>query len=221
MRPAFSVILLTTLIGAGQGLFLALFTVQSLCAGRPAAGRRRARRSMPGQRDRAGAAGRPGWWPRSSTSAAPSAPGARPRSGAPRGCRARSSCCRRSWPRVALYGAAHAPGLDARDRDACRSGLTIDLERRCSASLGTVLAFALFVCTGMVYACLRFLAEWHTPLTLVNYTLLGGASGFMLAAAWASLAAPDAGRVPVGLGDRDHAAGADRPRARRCGAMRG
>src|SRR5512134_3227742 len=29
MRPATSVILLTTLIGAGQGLFLALFTVQS------------------------------------------------------------------------------------------------------------------------------------------------------------------------------------------------
>ena len=29
MRPALSVVLLTTLIGAGQGLFLALFTVQS------------------------------------------------------------------------------------------------------------------------------------------------------------------------------------------------
>ena len=29
MHPAFSVILLTTLIGTGQGLFLALFTVQS------------------------------------------------------------------------------------------------------------------------------------------------------------------------------------------------
>ncbi len=29
MNPALSVILLTTLIGAGQGLFLALFTAQS------------------------------------------------------------------------------------------------------------------------------------------------------------------------------------------------
>ena len=29
MHPAISVILLTTLIGTGQGLFLALFTVQS------------------------------------------------------------------------------------------------------------------------------------------------------------------------------------------------
>ncbi len=52
--------------------------------------------------------------------------------------------------------------------------------------LGTVLAFALFVCTGMIYACLRFLAEWHSPLTPINYILLGGASGFTLAAAWAA-----------------------------------
>ena len=32
MHPAFSVIFLTTLIGAGQGLFLALFTAQSYAA---------------------------------------------------------------------------------------------------------------------------------------------------------------------------------------------
>ena len=32
MHPAFSVIFLTTLIGAGQGLFLALYTVQSFAA---------------------------------------------------------------------------------------------------------------------------------------------------------------------------------------------
>ena len=37
MHPAFSVIFLTTLIGAGQGLFLALFTVAVLCRLRPAA----------------------------------------------------------------------------------------------------------------------------------------------------------------------------------------
>jgi DMSO reductase anchor subunit len=42
----------------------------------------------------------------------------------------------------------------------------------------------------MVYACMRFLAEWHSPLTVLNYTLLGGASGFMLAAGLATLAAP-------------------------------
>ena len=50
--------------------------------------------------------------------------------------------------------------------------------------MGTVLAFALFLCTAMIYACLRFLREWHSPLTVINYTLLGGASGFTLAAAW-------------------------------------
>jgi len=47
----------------------------------------------------------------------------------------------------------------------------------------------LFVCTGMIYACLRFLQEWATPLTLVNFALLGCASGFMLATACAALLA--------------------------------
>ncbi|HSB98542.1 MAG TPA: DMSO reductase, partial [Burkholderiaceae bacterium] len=55
---------------------------------------------------------------------------------------------------------------------------------------GTLLAFALFLCTGMIYACLRFLREWHSPLTVINYVLLGGASGFTLAAALAALSAP-------------------------------
>jgi sulfite dehydrogenase (quinone) subunit SoeC len=39
--------------------------------------------------------------------------------------------------------------------------------------VGTVICFALFVCTGMIYACIKFLQEWHTPLTVINYTLLG------------------------------------------------
>jgi DMSO reductase anchor subunit len=55
---------------------------------------------------------------------------------------------------------------------------------------GTGLAFALFVCTGMIYACLRFLQEWHTPLTVINYIQLGGASGFVLATALAAFVAP-------------------------------
>jgi len=56
---------------------------------------------------------------------------------------------------------------------------------------GTLLAFALFICTGMIYACLKFLAEWHSPLTVINYVLLGGASGFTLAAAFAAVTAPE------------------------------
>ncbi len=39
----------------------------------------------------------------------------------------------------------------------------------------------------MIYACLRFLQEWATPLTVVNFTLLGAASGFSVAAALAAL----------------------------------
>lgn len=46
-----------------------------------------------------------------------------------------------------------------------------------------ILAVALFVATGMIYACLKFLQEWHTPLTVINYSLLGIASGLTLAAA--------------------------------------
>lgn len=47
---------------------------------------------------------------------------------------------------------------------------------------------ALFVCTAMIYASVRFLQEWASPLTLVNYLLLGCASGLtlatLLAAVW-------------------------------------
>jgi DMSO reductase anchor subunit len=55
---------------------------------------------------------------------------------------------------------------------------------------GLTLALLLFVCTGMIYACLPFLQEWHTPLTVFNYTLFGCASGFLLGTAWAAAQAP-------------------------------
>ncbi len=42
----------------------------------------------------------------------------------------------------------------------------------------------------MIYACLRFLQEWATPLTLVNFVLLGCASGFTLATALTAWFAP-------------------------------
>jgi DMSO reductase anchor subunit len=52
------------------------------------------------------------------------------------------------------------------------------------------IAFAalLWYCTAMIYACLRFIEEWAQPLTLVNFVLLGIASGFVLASALAALA---------------------------------
>jgi DMSO reductase anchor subunit len=55
----------------------------------------------------------------------------------------------------------------------------------------TVLAFTLYACTGMIYASLKFLQEWHSPLTLVNYTLMGMASGFALATVGAAYLAEE------------------------------
>lgn len=51
------------------------------------------------------------------------------------------------------------------------------------------LAALLWYCTGMIYACLRFLQEWAHPLTLINFTLIGLSSGLVLACALASVAA--------------------------------
>ena len=58
-------------------------------------------------------------------------------------------------------------------------------------AVGTVLCIALYICTGMIYACIRFLQEWSTPLTVVNYFVIGCASGFTLATAFSAVAASD------------------------------
>ncbi|WP_153098814.1 dimethyl sulfoxide reductase anchor subunit family protein [Paraburkholderia hayleyella] len=55
---------------------------------------------------------------------------------------------------------------------------------------GVLASLALFVCSAMIYACLRFLQEWASPLTLMNFVLQGCASGCTLAAACAALFAP-------------------------------
>jgi sulfite dehydrogenase (quinone) subunit SoeC len=187
MRPATSVILLTTLIGAGQGLFLALFTVQShalvgllpavegralyaqggavalllLAAGLVASFFHLGR---PERAWRSAAQWRTSWLSRE-VIVLPAFMAA-----------------------VVLYAGVHALGWTPA-LVTLPQGPAIDLSIVIGVA-GTLLAFALFVCTGMVYACIRFLAEWHTPLTPLNYTLLGGASGFMLAAGLATLAAP-------------------------------
>ncbi|MEO6031310.1 MAG: DmsC/YnfH family molybdoenzyme membrane anchor subunit, partial [Burkholderiaceae bacterium] len=51
-----------------------------------------------------------------------------------------------------------------------------------------VVAAALWYCTAMIYACLRFIEEWAQPLTLVNFVLIGLASGLLLASALAAVA---------------------------------
>lgn len=187
MHPAFSVIFLTTLIGVGQGLFLALFTAQSyalfdllpkqdgqgffalgsafvllfLGAGLLASFFHLGR---PERAWRSATQWRTSWLSRE-VIVLPAFMGT-----------------------VALYGLAH--WLDWKPVVATLpGGIAIDATVVLGV-LGTVLAFALFLCTAMIYACLRFLREWHTPLTVINYVLLGGASGFTLAAGFAAYSAP-------------------------------
>ena len=187
MHPAFSVIFLTTLIGVGQGLFLALVTAQSYAAvgfieiDNPA-----------------------GFYGFGSLIALLFLTAGLAASffhlGHPeRGWRAIARW-RTSWLSrevillpmfmgiVFIYGVLHFFGWDPNVL-----GVSNPLQGQLSllvGLLGTVICFALFVCTGMIYACIKFLQEWHSPLTVINYTLLGTASGFTLATAYAAVQAP-------------------------------
>jgi len=58
--------------------------------------------------------------------------------------------------------------------------------------LAIAAAFVLWHCTAMIYACIRFIQEWAHPLTVVNYCLLGLASGACLAGALAMALQGDA-----------------------------
>jgi DMSO reductase anchor subunit len=49
-----------------------------------------------------------------------------------------------------------------------------------------LVAAALWYCTAMIYACIRFIQEWAQPLTVVNFTLIGLSSGLVLASALAA-----------------------------------
>ena len=57
--------------------------------------------------------------------------------------------------------------------------------------IGVIVSFILFYCTGMIYACLSFLREWATPLTIVNFIVFGCASGFTFASFYAATSAPE------------------------------
>ena len=186
MNPAFSVIFLTTLIGVGQGLLLALFTQQSYAlfdllphqdarfygwgallallftvAGLIASFFHLGR---PERAWRSAAQWRTSWLSRE-VIVLPAFMGI-----------------------LFLYGASHLAGFDP-VLIKLPSGLDIHATI-ILGGLATILAFALFVSTGMVYACMRFLQEWHSPLTVINFILLGSASGFTLTAFYAALAAP-------------------------------
>jgi DMSO reductase anchor subunit len=187
MNPAFSVIFLTTLIGVGQGLFLALFTAQSYSLFG----------LLPAQDGE-------GFYAYGSVLALAFLGAGLIASffhlGHPERAWRAASQWRSSWlsrevialpafmATVFFYGLAHLLGWKPVVAS-LPSGIEIDATIVLGA-VGTVLAFVLFGCTAMIYACLRFLREWHTPLTVINYILLGGASGFMLATWFAAYAAP-------------------------------
>lgn len=70
------------------------------------------------------------------------------------------------------------------------------------AAATIVLSLLLWLCTGMIYAGIRFIQEWAHPLTLLNYLLIGLASGVVLAAGLAALAGEArllAGAVPAAI----------------------
>ncbi len=174
MNPAFSVIFLTTLIGAGQGLFLALYAVELGAAFGLLA---------PPNTQGFFVAG-------SALSLAFLAAGLLAsffHLGHPERAWRSAAMWRTSWlsrevialplfmAAVTAYGGAHYLGM----------GATLLL-----GAIGVLLCFALFICTAMIYACLKFLQEWASPLTVINYVLLGSASGFTFAVAFAAYALP-------------------------------
>ncbi|MBE7420442.1 MAG: dimethyl sulfoxide reductase anchor subunit [Ideonella sp.] len=173
MHPALSVVFFTTLAGAGQGLLLALFGAQWA--------RHEWLGASPDARFYAIAA---------LVAAALAALGLAAsffHLGRPERAWRAASQWRTSWlsrevivlpgfiALALLYAAAHAFDPDA--------SFVV-------GTLAAVAAIALYVCTGMIYACVRFLREWASPLTLVNFALTGCASGFTLASALAAFGAP-------------------------------
>ena len=191
MKPAFSVIFLTTLIGAAQGLFLALFTAQSFALFN----------LLPVQDSQSFyAAGALLALLLSALGLASSFL----HLGRPERAWRSAAMWKTSWLSrevivlpafmgvVFLYGVAHFLGWKPVIA-ALPGGGVVDATIVLGV-VGTVLAFALFLCTAMIYACLPFLREWHSPLTVANYALLGTASGFTLAAAFAGTNAPQLAR---------------------------
>ena len=188
MHPAFSVIFLTTLIGVGQGLFLAIFTGQSysavellpvedsvrfygtgamialvfLVGGLVASVFHLGR---PERAWRAAAKWRTSWLSRE-VIALPLVMGL-----------------------VFVFGVMHYFRWDM-VLFTSKAGATLQLSLLVG-TLGAIATFALFLCTGMIYAAIKFLQEWSSPLTVINYLLLGTLSGFTLATAFASYAAPE------------------------------
>lgn len=187
MHPAFSVIFLTTLIGVGQGLFLALFTGQLYSLAR----------LVPLQDSET-------FYAHGSALALLFLVAGLVASffhlGRPERAWRSATKWRTSWLArevvvlpiamglIALYGLAH--WLDFTEPlFTISSVLPVDLTLLIGVA-ATGATFALFVCTGMIYASIRFIREWATPLTIFNFIFMGGASGFVLATLFSHFEAP-------------------------------
>ncbi|TXT36741.1 MAG: hypothetical protein FD135_4078 [Comamonadaceae bacterium] len=164
MNPAFSVIFLTTLMGAAQGLFLTLYATELSGLGALSSAELQAFLSRatllallltglgllasffhlghPERAWRSAAMWRTSWLSREVIALPLFMLG------------------------LTVYGAAHWFDLGS---------------TRLIGAVTVLLCLGLFVATGMIYASIRFLQEWASPLTLVNYMLLGCASGLTLA----------------------------------------
>ena len=181
MHPAFSVIFLTTLLGVGQGLFLALFTGQFYSLAN----------LIPPQ-DSASFYGVGsflvlvflGLGLFSSFF----------HLGHPERAWRSVAMWRTSWLSrevialpvfmflVFLYGLVHYLGWNE-PLFTIGDGIEIDI----TVILGfiaSIAAFVLYICTAMIYASVRFMQEWYHWLTVANYIFFGIASGFTLAAAF-------------------------------------
>lgn len=161
MKPAWSVMLLTTLIGAGQGLFLVVFVLDIT-------------------------------------------------SNAPREFVLRGCAISLLLLALGLVASFFHLGRPERAWRAATQWRTSWLSRevivlpvfmgmvflyaasgsRVAGAIAAILCLALFVCTAMIYVCLKFLQEWHSPFTLLNFFLLGVASGLTLCVPLAVLAYP-------------------------------
>ncbi|MDH3693550.1 MAG: dimethyl sulfoxide reductase anchor subunit [Gammaproteobacteria bacterium] len=181
MHPAFSVIFLTTLIGAGQGLFLALYVSEISGLVTPPAKSFYVFGSLlslallvggliasffhlgrPERAWRSAAMWKTSWLSRE-VIALPL-----------------------TMLLIFIYSLAHY--FDYTKVNDSNLSLII-------GGIGVLSVLALFICTGMIYACIKFLQEWASPWTVINYTLFGCASGFTLATVHAAQYAPQAIRV--------------------------
>lgn len=188
MHPAFSVIFLTTLLGAGQGLFLALVTGQ-----------------VYSRIHLIEAQSADYYWVGSLIALALLLIGLVAsffHLGRPERAWRTASKWHTSWLSrevivlpllmvlVATFGFIHWMGWTQPFIVAGEDALPVDASLLVGV-LGAVVAFALFVATAMIYASVKFLQEWASPLTVFNFMFFGLASGFMLAAAYSAFLGND------------------------------